>query len=614
MGIDRQMPLMHSTIKQYYCKKSKQGTFPQKTNKNNKFTMKTLLVYPPFLDQRMDTEDIMAPPIGMYYVGATLLERGHEVKILNWFNMPKGPNAFMQAVKEEQPDIIGFSMLHANRWGAIDMAKEAKQAHPDITIICGGVGATFLWQHLLTHFPQIDYVITGEGEYAFAQLLGLMEQDRTSELDKIRGLAFRKNGRPFHTGPPSPVQDLDLLPNPARYFQYNHVISSRGCPWSCSFCGSPRFWGRKVRFHSPKYFVDQLETLYKKGISFFYVSDDTFTIKKERVIQICQDIIERKLLITWQAISRVGYVDEEILYWMRKAGCIQISYGVESGSPKIRQRLNKKLKDTDIERAFSLTRRYGILPRAYFIYGCPGETDTTVEETLKLISKIRPLSIIFYILDIFPGTTLYEEFKKKSGLTDDIWLQRIEDIMYFETDPQLTQEMVLSFGQTLRKNYFAKLHEFAQDIDLVEKEDLYPLHADFLSRLGMTFSHGDYSRNPHVKDKDKVAEMLFKRALTYYPNERAYLGLAILKQKAGKHQEAIGILSEAVHHYPGSEQLNTCLAISHMNLGDFQKAIGHLEAFSHSQNALQYLARCYAAIGRKDKERECLERLNSKQL
>jgi len=134
---------------------------------------------------------------------------------------------------------------------------------------------------------------------------------------------------------------------------------------------------------------------------------------------------------------------------MRKAGCTQISYGVESGSERIRQLLNKNIRTDQIKNAFTLTTKYGILARAYFIYGCPGESWETIQETIDLIHEIKPLSIIFYILDIFPGTALYADFLEQSGLTDDMWLKQIEDIMYFETDPDLSQESVLAFGEKI---------------------------------------------------------------------------------------------------------------------------------------------------------------------
>ncbi len=571
--------------------------------------MNVLLVYPPFLDPRINPEDVLSPPIGMYYLGAYLIEQGHNVRILSWFEMGDHHKVLLEMVDQFRPRIVGFSVLNANRWGAIDLARTLKDSYPEIAVVLGGVGATFLWQFFLKHFPQIDYIVTGEGEEVFAQLAEAIQFDNTHNVHKIRGLAFRQDGRPLHTGPRQHIDDLDLLPNPAAYFRFNHVISSRGCPWACSFCGSPRIWGRTMRFHSPQYFVNQLEMLCQRGVKFFYVSDDTFTLNKQRVIDICKVIIDRGLPITWQAISRVSHVDDEILYWMRKAGCIQISYGVESGSRKIREKLNKKLKDSDIKRAFSLTRKYGILPRAYFIYGSPGETRKTIQETLDLISEIKPLSAIFYILDIFPGTALYQEFKRRAGITEDVWLQRIEDIMYFETDPALSKEMVLEFGRILREGYFSRLNDFALDLELAEIEELAPYHSDFLSRLAMTFTHGDYSRNPLIKNKDIVAEELFLKALKYGPNQRAYLGLAILMQKRGDHDRAISLLREAARNFPEDEQLYTCLAVSYINLGQFMAAVQLLEKFPHSSSALHYLAQCYGALGQKDKERDCVEKL-----
>ena len=191
---------------------------------------------------------------------------------------------------------------------------------------------------------------------------------------------------------------------PSKYFEFQHLISSRGCPSNCTFCGSPKLWGRKVRFHSAEYFVEQLEQLYQKGITEFFVSDDTFTMRQDRVIQICKKIIEKELKITWFALSRVNHVNEEMFYWMRKAGCIQISYGVESGSEKIREVMNKNIKTEDIQRAFALTTRYGIVARAYFIYGSPGENGETIQESIDLIHQIKPLIAIFYPLALFPGT------------------------------------------------------------------------------------------------------------------------------------------------------------------------------------------------------------------
>jgi len=556
-----------------------------------------LLIYPYFLDDRLQTEDAGVVPIGVYYVGALLKEHGYDVEVLNWHDINKTPGEIEATLREKNPDIIGFSLVHANRWGGIDIARIARNLLPEVRIVFGGIGATFLWEHLLRNFGEIDYIVLGEGEYSFLNLVRCLEKGEDDQIPGIKGIAYRKGKTPVKTAAAEFVRDLDQLPMPSKFFTFPHVSSSRGCPSNCTFCGSPQFWGRRVRFHSPEYFVAQLEQLSRKGISFFYISDDTFTMKEDRVIDICKRIVAKGLKISWFAISRVNCVSEEMLCWMRKAGCIQISYGVESGSEKIRQTLCKNIRAEDIKMAFALTTRYGILPRAYFIYGSPGETEETIQETVDLMREIRPLSMVSYILDIFPGTALYEDFQQRTKLGDNIWLERIEDIMYCETDQKLPEDMILSFGGKLRTEYYRGLPGFADAISLADREDLHESHADFLSRLGMTFSHGDYAAVDAIPDKEGVAERLFRRALSYFPDHRAYLGLGILKQKQGKYEESIALLAEGEKHFPASDQLALCQGLSHMNLTHYTKALQCFDRFPDSPQISPYRAACHRALG-----------------
>ena len=566
--------------------------------------MKILLIYPYCLEERLREEDVSVPPIGLYYVGAVLKENHYDCEILNWYRINRTPGLIKEILVEKRPDVIGLSVFHANRWGAIEIARIVKQVDPSITIVFGGIGATFLWNHFLTHFSEIDFCVLGEGEYPFLNLIKLIEKGDPTGIAGINGIAFRENNRIVRTERATPIENLDELPIPAKYFTYQHVTSTRGCPGNCTFCGSPRFWGHKVRFHSPEYFVDQLEILYMKGITFFYFSDDTFMLKKDRVVKICKTIIEKDLKISWAAISHVNFVDEEVLSWMRKAGCTQISYGVESGSERIRNLLNKNIRTDRIKNAFALTTRYGILARAYFIYGCPGESWDTIQETIDLIHEIKPLSIIFYILDIFPGTALYADFLEQSGLTDDIWLKQIEDIMYFETDPNLSLESILAFGKKLRAEFHKGLPAFVPSIDLLDEREFDEMHADFLSRLGMTFSHGDYSGVDAIREKEKIAGELYKRSLDYYPNDRAYLGLGIIRQQERDFKGSVNVLSEGIRLFPDNEQLHICLGLSYMNLGEFAEALECLLKFRHSEHAAPHIAECYKALGGRDSDSE----------
>ncbi|MCK5437484.1 MAG: radical SAM protein, partial [Desulfobulbaceae bacterium] len=552
--------------------------------------MKVLLIYPYCLEDRIHAENVESMPIGIYYVAALLKEKNYDIEILNWQRLGRTPEEIREVLADQRADVIGFSILQANRWGGIEISRVAKQINPDVKIVFGGITPTFLWKHFLTHFPEIDYVVRGEGEYTFLKLVKCIEKRDLKKIRDIRGIAYRKKKKPVKTLDVEPVRDLDELPNPAKYFAYEHLALTRGCPGNCTFCGSPKFWGQRVRFHSADYFVDQLELQYKRGITFFLISDDTFTFKKERVIEICRQIIKRGLKITWFAISRVNFITEEIVLWMRKAGCIQISFGVESGSPKIREALNKKISNDQIKNAFKITMQHGILSRAYIIFGCPGETRETIQESIDLINEIKPLVIIFHVLVLFPGTALYAAFKNRFNMSDDIWLNRMEDIMYFETDQRLPREQVENFKKRLSNNFYQNLPSFVNEIDLIDDPELYPMHADFYSRLAMTFDHGEYSGVEALGDKTKIAEKLYRKSLQYHPVPRAFLGLGMIRQKKRDFTESIEILSEGIKHFPNDEQINICLGISYMNLGQFDEALSCLLKFQESVQAVNFIA------------------------
>jgi anaerobic magnesium-protoporphyrin IX monomethyl ester cyclase len=563
--------------------------------------MKILLIYPYFIEKRLHAEEIAAVPMGLYYIGALLKSRGHAVEILNWHAAQDSTDLIREKLISAQPDIIGFSILHANRWGAIDIARIAKALYPRVPVVFGGIGATFLWKHLLEHFQEIDYIVLGEGEYTFLNLAEALDRgDGPDQAANIPGLALRTSDGILQTPPGPPIPDLDALPQPARYFDFQHLSLTRGCPGRCTFCGSPKFWGRRVRSHSAAYFVEQLAILASRGTTFFFVSDDTFTLNTGLVIDVCRKIIERGLKITWQAISKVNAVNAEMLFWMRKAGCVQISYGVESGSPQIRRLFCKDIKGDQIKRAFDLTVAHGILARAYFIYGAPGENERTITETLDLIRHIKPLSAIFYILDIFPGTALYEAFKKRTGATDDVWLMRKEDILYFETDPDLEQEQVLAFGRRLRSAYHQLLPDMAGRIALKEDPDLRAEQADFLSRLAMTFSHGDYAGIKSVPSPLDTAQILFQQALGLYPDHRAFWGLALVYQLKGRPELSVRTLEQGLEHFPHSRELNTSLGIAYAAQNRYAQALEHLLPYKNTPEASPHIIRCQRALGGKE--------------
>jgi radical SAM superfamily enzyme YgiQ (UPF0313 family) len=560
--------------------------------------MRIALIYAPWLEARAHTEDVVHPPMGVWFLAAALAEAGHRVEVLNWHAEGRDLAAAEAALRELAPDLIGFTVLQANRFGALDLARRAKAALPGVRTVFGGVAATFLWKFFLEQYPEVDFVIRGEGEEAMLHLAQRLESGRDHYAD-LPNLAWRDNGTARANPCAEPLADLDRLPNPARRYTYSHLALTRGCPGKCAFCGSPRFWGPKVRFHSPEYFVDQMELLHQKGVDHFYVSDDTFTLDRPRARRVCELILERGLKITWNAISRVDLVDYETLKLMRRAGCIQVSFGVESASDAVREFLGKRITAQAARDAFAAAHRAGILARAYFIYGNPGDSAATIRENIALIKELRPLVVHFFVLTLYPGSALYDRFRLEFRLGDETWLKRVEDIKYYELDPRLPERTVYDWGRAMKEAHFGLVPAFALDIaeNLDPDPDMAPLHADFLTRLALTLLHGDLAENPAIPDKHKTAALLLERALRFAPEPSAYAALGALLQQHRRYEESTEILSTGLGHFPHNPDIIMALAVSLMNQGHFAAARNYLKPLAHLPQALHMSAICLHHLG-----------------
>ena len=225
---------------------------------------KILLVNPACLDERVSGEDDGIVPLGLYYIGSLLIENGYKALIVNLADNKKDPVArFQKIIKDEHPDVIGFSVTNPNRLNAMDCAVKARQQLPKATIVFGGPAPTFLFEHLLKACPEIDFIVIGEGEITFLELVTELENENLRAFEQIFGLAFKKGNKFFKTPPRPPVKGLDRLVHPSKYFSYQFLAMSRGCPGKCTFCGSPKFWNNSiVRFHSALWFADEVCALF----------------------------------------------------------------------------------------------------------------------------------------------------------------------------------------------------------------------------------------------------------------------------------------------------------------------------------------------------------------
>lgn len=362
--------------------------------------------------------DFATLPYGLLTIAAEARRAGHEVTVLNLSTSPW--RDVERTIAGLGADIFGLSVFTSNRRGMGAVAHLIRQRHPRAHIAVGGPFVTAMARETLRHCREVDTAVLGEGEATFMELLEALGSDQPTT--GIAGTAWRVDEQ-IVTGPArSRIENLDELASPFDYFSNYVVMTSRGCPSRCSFCGSFATWGKKLRFHSAGNCVDIFrKALARLPVPFIAVKDDTFTAHRRRAIAICDAIIDNRMNFLWSCDTRVDSLDEEVLRKMRLAGCQQISLGVESGSPAILESIHKKTTPEEILEITRLARQFGIHIRYYIILGNRGETPETVGQSIDLIRAGRPSSVMFCTLGFCPGTEEWELLRRDRGLTPDIF-------------------------------------------------------------------------------------------------------------------------------------------------------------------------------------------------
>jgi anaerobic magnesium-protoporphyrin IX monomethyl ester cyclase len=376
------------------------------------------------------------PPLGLCYIQACLDKAGYnDSKILDIYN---SYDDFEKVMKEYKPDMVGIACFTTYRSSSFKLADIVKKFNPNVKTFMGGPHSTFMWDQIMKNYPNVDIIVIGEGEETTVELVNAI--DKGLPLKDVKGIVFRENNEIIKTEPRPLIKNLDDLPFPS-YRDIDmkkyaiptpptvttnevkaNIISSRGCYGNCSFCSTKVFWGN-WRARSAKNVVDEIEWLYKDyGVKFFSFSDDIFTADQDRVIEICKDIVNRGLNIKWYCETRVNNVSEEMLQWIKKAGCYLVQYGVESGSEKILKNINKLITREQIVRAFRLAKEAGLQTEILLMVGNPDESWETVKDTEMLVREVNPDIIIISIAHIFPATQLYELAKQKGIIDDSYWL------------------------------------------------------------------------------------------------------------------------------------------------------------------------------------------------
>lgn len=384
------------------------------------------------------------PPLGLAFVAASLEQAGYQATILDNYNLKKPIEEVKQELKRFEPDIVGITCGSVTYRRCIETAKAVKEVLPYCKVVVGGWQPTYMPESLL-QYPEIDYLVMGEGEQAMVKLADSLTERKKSAISNIPGIAYMNEENIIKTDPTF-LQELDQIPFPARHLLpmeiYDRVIPYldaspvdtmnviRGCPYHCAYCETKKLWGPTCRAFSAERVVAEIEHLIQDfGSRGVYFVGDNFTINKKRTIKLCNLIKEKNLDIKWVCDTRVDQVSRELLREMKSAGCQTIWFGVESGSARILEKLNKKITLEQISHAFKLCKEQGIQLACSFMVGIPGETIDDMNSTFKFARKLDPDWCQFNTYVAVPGSNLYDEIMK-NGLYD-----RVEDfVTYVKTD------------------------------------------------------------------------------------------------------------------------------------------------------------------------------------
>lgn len=338
-------------------------------------------------------------------------------------------------IKTFNPDMVGISFKIVDIKAGYKIAQIAKRLNPKLTVVAGGPAATTCSSMIMKE-STIDYLIHGEGESTLSELTNALLEGYRS-FEKIKGLSWRNKNSVITNESRELISNLDDLPFPARdalifadrlskswaKTVMGNIITSRGCPYGCTFCANHAVWGsRKVRYRSAQNVVDEvLQVKDKYGVKKFIFWDDHLTTLRQRVIDLCNQLIDRKADIEWISFARANTLDKNLLDLMKRAGCIEIQLGVESGCDRVLKMINKNVSCDQNRKGISLLREAGIRSHVFLMVGFPSETKEEMRETMSFYRELKPDSALISVVTPYPGTELFNH-AQNNGLKDIDWL------------------------------------------------------------------------------------------------------------------------------------------------------------------------------------------------
>jgi len=412
--------------------------------------MKVLFIVPPekhyiesYVTKKLDKGREFRQKLGILYVAGYLRKHSDAgIEIIDSLADGLGSDDLKKIIKEKKPDVVGFSVLTFNLLDCIDVSKIIREVSPVTKICFGGFHSTIYPKETL-NFPEVDYIIFGDGEITFTELINVLSEcgggDIDARLTSIVGLGWKnsKFGLPVINKPRKAVANLDSLTMPAHDLidldKYTVVLAndakvasiqtSRGCPSKCTFCDIRL---TRYRYRSAEDVLEEIEYLKARGINEFFIIDDTFTINRKRVIKLCNLLIFNNIDVKFKISSRIDRVDQEMLDLLKKAGCYRIHYGVETGSQRLLDYLEKGITLDQVRESIRQTKKAGIEIFVYMMIGIPTETMEDINKSMNFVLELKPDHVNYSICTPFPKTVLYERSLEQLDESEDYWQQFAE--------------------------------------------------------------------------------------------------------------------------------------------------------------------------------------------
>jgi len=376
-------------------------------------------------------------PLGPAYIASYLRKYGgHDVRMYEPEAQRLSYDDIRRIIKAEAPDVIGLTSSTPNFPRALELARICREAS-GAKVVLGGVHASAIPEFIVENYPGLfDCIVVGEGEETMLELVDAFQKG--SDHSGVKGLVYRDGDRTVRTEARPFIEDLDSIPFPARdlipqhlfvpnahnarYRKCTTILTSRGCPFNCSFCASRLVSGKRYRTHSAEYVLEEMRMVKEKyGARQLLITDDTFTINRERLEKICRGMIDMHLDLKWFCFSQINTVGREALALMKKAGCYSIGFGVESAEPEILKWMGKNINPLQAIDTVRTANSLGLKTQSFYIFGSPGETKEQMEKTIALSERVDSTLVFFNMMVPYPGTKEFAYFFADTPLADIKW-------------------------------------------------------------------------------------------------------------------------------------------------------------------------------------------------